>query len=121
VNAVATAELFGRPVQVSWSDAAQRALLVRTQPLRVEMELYFSCLIRKRVRFGEAAVGSQWCAIAPNLEIGFRPVMTRACHVDDLDGKPPLDDFPIVKPEAYVPRWLRIERRGGEWFGEFGY
>ena len=117
----AAAQLFGRPLRVAWSDAAERALARRDKPLRVEMELYFSCLIRKRVRFDEAAAGHRWCAIDSRLEVGFRPVMTRACAASGLDGPPPLDDFPIVKPEAFVPRWLRIDYRDGTWQGEFGY
>ena len=32
-----------------------------------------------------------------------------------------LTDFPIAKPEAYVPHWLRIDYRKGQWQGEFGY
>ena len=114
-----TIEIYGKPVLVKWSDAAEKALQNLAEPLLVEMELYFSCLIRKAVRFGKAAHASTFTSAAPNLRIGFRPVMTKTCSVSSFEGEPPVEDFPIVKPEAYVPKRLLIDYRGGEWRGEF--
>ena len=34
---------------------------------------------------------------------------------------PPLTEFPIVNARAYMPHWLRIDYRRGEWLGEFGF
>lgn len=45
--------LIGKIVEVRLSHTVQRALAERTTPLQAEMELLFSCLIRKRMRFGE--------------------------------------------------------------------
>ena len=53
------------------------------------------------------------------LTVRFRPVMTASCPVDS--DEVPVADFPIQKPEAYVPRWLHIDYRHGKWVGEFGY
>ena len=39
------------PIQVQLTAGAERALAVHPAPLLVELELLFSCLIRKRVRF----------------------------------------------------------------------
>ena len=39
------------PIQVRLTAGAERALAVHRTPLLVELELLFSCLIRKRVRF----------------------------------------------------------------------
>jgi hypothetical protein len=47
----ATAEILGKKVLVEWSAAADKAMGSLASPLLVEMELYFSCLIRKMVRF----------------------------------------------------------------------
>lgn len=115
-----TIEIDGRNVNVSLSKAANDALAQRDTPLLVEMELYFSCLIRKQVRFRDAGTDS---AIPFNerLHIAFRPVMTRACGKDYEGDEPPLTDFPIVNAKAYVPRWLRIDYHRGQWQGEFGY
>jgi hypothetical protein len=118
---VASVEFHGRRVAVHCSRAAEKALMGRSTPLRVEMELLFSCLLRKAVRFGERARGEAFVAASPALEISFRPVQTRTCPVKDSPHAAPIDDFPIVRPEPFVPRWLRIDYRGGNWVGEFGY
>jgi hypothetical protein len=112
--------LVGKTVEIRLSDNASRALAGRSTPLRVEMELLFSCLIRKRVRFGELD-GREATLASDKLAVSFRPVMTHACSVKNLQGAPSLDDFPIANPRPYVPRWLAIDHRQGQWLGEFGY
>jgi hypothetical protein len=114
-----TIEIMGKKVLVEWSASADKKLQALTEPLRVEMELYFSCLIRKAVRFGGNAHAVNFTLAAPQLAIGFRPVMTKTCRVSDVEGAPPLEDFPIVRPEAFVPNRLSIDYRGGTWLGEY--
>ena len=124
-------EIDGRTVAIELSRAASKALVARTTPLLVEMELYFSCLIRKQVRFRDAAAVSDDTADVPGhshtvklnerLQISFRPVMTRVCGKDFEGDEPPLTDFPIAKTRPYVPRWLHIDFRKDQWQGEFGY
>lgn len=115
-----TIEINGRQVNVVLSKAADAALAQRNTPLLAEMELYFSCLIRKQVRFRDAD-NDDAIPFNERLHIDFRPVMTRACGKDYEGDEPPLTDFPIVNAKAYVPRWLRIDYRRGQWQGEFGY
>jgi hypothetical protein len=111
-----------RELNVSISPRAARQLALRESPLHIEMELYFSCLIRKRVNVGEtgrrAFVST---ALADNATISFRPVMTRHCAVSDVDGEPPVEDFPITAAERFIPHWLRLDYRRGRWEGDFGY
>jgi len=116
-----TITIEGKNVAVETSAAADRALSDRGQPLLAEMELYFSCLIRKQVRFHNAGDFGNEVAVTDGLNVRFRPVMTAKCGIDYEGDEPPLSDFPIVKPQAYVPHWLRIDYRRGEWVGEFGY
>lgn len=116
-----TVEILNRPVQVEWSKAAENALSALSAPLSVEMELYFSCLIRKKVRFGDKAHSREFVPVNERLGVAFRPVMTKACKVDHADQEAPLSDFPIKNPAAFVPRWLKIDYRHGIWEGEFGY
>lgn len=114
-----TVEILGKQVLVEWSPSADKKLQELTEPLSVEMELYFSCLIRKAVRFGADAQATNFSTAAPHLRIGFRPVMTKACNVRDFDVEPPLEDFPIVRPDAFVPKRLTIDYKGGKWSGDF--
>ena len=107
---------------VRLSTAAHTALATRDTPLVVEMELYFSCLIRKRVRFLSAPHPDAFCAsMDEHLTVCFRPVMTRQCALSDVEGEPELERFPIHRPEAFLPKWLALDFRRGTWSGEFSF
>lgn len=117
----AMVEILSKQVQVEWTRAAEAALAKLSAPLEVEMELYFSCLLRKQVRFGEQAHSREFVSVAPQMKLAFRPVMTKVCSSESFDDAPPLEDFPIVNPAAFVPQWLKIDYRHGQWRGEFGF
>ncbi len=114
-------ELHGRPLTIVLTAAAERALAARTAPLLAEMELYFSCLLRKRVRFHETGAGRAGTAAHPRLHVRFHPVMTRRCAVGTAGAAPPLTDFPMRRLEAFVPRWLHVDCGPGGWRGTFGF
>lgn len=115
-----TLRLGHRDLEVRLSRAAQAALAAG--PLVVEMELYFSCLIRKRVLFPAAPRADATCAqLDERVTVCFRPVMTRQCAVSGVQGSPELEAFPIRRPEAFLPKWLALDYRHGNWSGEFGF
>jgi hypothetical protein len=113
--------IHGKPVKVEWTSSAARAMEKLSAPLLAEMELYFSCLIRKKVRFYPATDARSGVAVNGQLQVRFHPVMTRACGVDVTGDDVPLEDMPLVNPAAFVPHWLSIDYRRGEWTGEFGF
>lgn len=115
----AIAEILGKIVHVEWSAAADNTMATLASPLRVEMELYFSCMIRKVVRFNRTPSVQYAVSITPGLIVGFRPVVTKACSVSEVEEEPPLEDFHMTKPEAFVPRKLYIDFKRGQWVGEF--
>ncbi len=114
-------EFHGKALQIKLSPAAQQALQQRDVPLHVEMELYFSCMIRKKVRFYEQAGDNDYRTATQNLKLGFRPVMTQQCSIHDNDGPPPVTDFPVANPGNFIPNWLNLHFHKGIWQGEFGY
>ena len=107
-----TIEIQGKPVRIEISRAAGRELGRRQTPLEAEMELYFSCLVRKKVRFRDAGAATEGIPISDKLRVSFRPVMTAHCGTD-YEGEEP--------PPALYPQWLHIDYRAGKWVGEFGY
>jgi len=119
-------EMLGKQIQVEISKHAERQLSNRKTPLFVEMELYFSCLLRKEIRIRETLrekLDEEFSAqLSESLHISFRPVMTKSCSVSSCAGdKPPLSDFPIQKPQSFVPKWLKLDFKKGKWCGDFGY
>lgn len=109
----------GKTVRVTLSQAAEQQLARRQRPLLVEMELYFSCLIRKRVVFRDPESERSTAAIEKPLDITFRPVMTRQCGIDYAGTEPPVTDFPIVNKAAFTPRSLEIDYVNQHWQGQF--
>jgi len=112
-------ELDGKILKIRLSQNAKQQLAQRQRPLQVEMELYFSCLIRKRVVFREPADEQAITPDSPELEITFRPVMTRECGIDYEGAEPPVTDFPIVNKGAFTPRSLSIDFVNQHWQGKF--
>lgn len=113
-------DFHGRTVELTLTQDAEKALDRRQTPLCAQMELYFSCLIRKTVRFHETPV-MECTPVNDTLSLCFRPVMTKHCGLDYEGSEPPLTDFPITHAERYIPHWLKIDYKNGEWHGEFGY
>ena len=112
----------GRTLRLSLSRAAQHALALRQQALCLELELYFSCLVRKRVHVRDAAAGNGYLAVTDKLLVHFRPVVTQTCSMREVDtGNPPLRDMPMIEADRYFPHWLTLDYRGDRWLAEFGY
>jgi hypothetical protein len=117
--------LHGKPIQIQIHPRALQQLARSDQSILVEMELYFSCLIRKQVRFCELdpTLDTQQLAVqvTPGLYLYFNPVTTKECRIAEVGNKPPVTSMPVVRPQAFVPHWLYIDYRANQWIGEFGY
>ena len=115
--------LGGRELELRLTPRASRALAARGEPLDIELELYFSCFIRKRVNFhARAPAGAvAQAALSDRVSVSFHPVMTRACRVAEVHGAPGLETFPILHPGPFTPRWLALDFKRGAWRGEFGF
>ncbi len=118
-----TVQIYDKPLDVELSPGAIAALANRERPLLAEMELYFSCLVRKQILFRESDSGAAGqVAVTSGLNVCFQPVMTQSCNVEEVAGNaPPVTAFPIANPAAFVPHWLHIDYRQDRWLGEFGY
>jgi len=118
---IKTVTINGKSVEIRISNEASNQLRQRDEPLQAEMELYFSCLIRKKVLFNRAINSSNAIDVIDGLSVCFRPVMTEKCRTDYEGEEPPVTDFPITKPDAFIPHWLQIDFQSGKWVGDFGY
>ncbi|GMR01484.1 MAG: hypothetical protein BMS9Abin19_0874 [Gammaproteobacteria bacterium] len=104
--------------------------------LLIEIQIYFSCLLGKRLAFyTDTALNGAWQVeeelfasmiddaeqLTDNIYVRFNTVMTKACPVSDYVGPPPVTDFTISNQKPYVPSWLNIDFDKGEWSGEYGW
>ena len=112
----------GRKLNFSITPAAESQLGKISATLLLEMELYFSCLVRKRVYMREADDAVDMIPVSDKLQLRFRPVVTQTCAMRDVDiSNPPVRDMPMEEPERFFPHWLTLDFRRGEWQAEFGY
>lgn len=107
------------------SERASKALRLCPDPLEVEMELLFSCLIRKRVLFMKPhhphAIHIP-CADT-RLRVRFRPVMTKVCMMSDVVDvtNAEVEGFSMNRQHAFTPKWLCLDFKKGVWIGDFGW
>ena len=117
-----TIQLYGKPVRVELTTAAERALEKRAEPLYTEVQLIFGCMVAKRVWFRDEA-NKDAVPVTPKLSVWFRPARyERACSFDDIDGGAVASDFPMaVDRKGFVPDVVHIDYRAGKWVGDFTY
>lgn len=115
------ANLEEKDIAVHVSDRAKRALNSRTTPLHVNMELYFSCFVKKIIHFSDSQTRPDSIKIMDNLFASFRTVQSKSCNIHDLEGdnKPTLIDLPVEKCKAIVPKHLFIDWKRGKWKGSY--
>lgn len=116
---MATVDFAGFPLAVRWTQRAQREFETREKSLNVEMQLYFSCLVKKRIIFHAAAPESA-LRVNEKLRIIFRPVQAASCDPEEFARNYPekrqLDSRAAQKMR---PSTLMLDFKCGEWLGEF--
>jgi hypothetical protein len=116
-----TVAINGKPVTVECTPAAVRKLAERSRPLVVELELYFSCLVKKFVHFHDEAPPRATVRVADNLHLYFRVVTSTACTMDLAErlGRQPETELDTAVARKLAPRRLRLDAVKGDWRAEF--
>jgi hypothetical protein len=116
-----TITLNGRQVVIELSSAAARALERREEPLFVELELYFSCLVKKFVHFRDDSRGKPTVAAHDKLQLYFRPVTSTACtfEVAERLGRQPEMEIESKALGHVAPKRVFIDHVAGTWRGGF--
>lgn len=116
-----TVQINGRQVSVEWTKSAARELAQRAQPLVVELELYFSCLVKKFVHFHEMAPQRDTIAVSDKLAVFFRPVTSTACSFEVADrlGRQPEIELDTPNVRKIAPKRVSIDYVRGVWKGNF--
>lgn len=110
-----------KPLMVGWTPRAQRELDHRAQPLYVEMELYFSCMVKKCIHFLDQPRKGASVHLDEKLAVYFRPVTSKECSMDlaaDL-GRQPEIELHNDAVSRMVPKRLFVDFKHGRWRGEY--
>ena len=98
---------------------AEQALLLRDSPLLVEMQLYYSCVIKKRVLFHDANIASSVC-VSDRLGLTFHAVQSTSCDpVEFAQNYPTRQELELVTAKGMFPSLLEIDFKKSKWTGEF--
>ena len=114
--------LRNNPLTVSWTRRADRQLQSLNRPLLAEMQLYFTCVVKKRVLFHQQPPADELEVVEVNeqLQIAFRPVEANSCDPQEFAANFPVkQEFETMGAVKMHPSQLRIDYKGGNWVGEF--
>ena len=112
-------DFHGQPLSISWTKRAEQALKKRYTPLIVEMQIYFSCVVQKRVLFHEKYTHETLIA-NDLLHVALRPVQAESCDpVEFANHHPVALEYASTAAQKFRPSKLRIDHRDGSWHGEF--
>jgi hypothetical protein len=110
-----------RPLELRWTERAERELDSRGQVLIVELQLYFSCVVKKRVLFHQRA-NFATTPVDDRLEIAFHAIASAVCDPNEFALNHPAGRDLSPGPAArMVPRIVDIDYRAGHWEGQFRY
>lgn len=116
-----TVRINQHEVDVCWTRRAESALRDVRQPLIVELQLYFSCVIQKRVLF-HRSTEFDTTIVNDKLELTFRPIGSALCHPREFALNHPAGaDLSQGVALRMVPKRVEIDFRRDAWTGQFYY
>ncbi len=112
--------LNNKDLLIEWTGSAQNALENRSRALNIEMQLMFSCVVKKRVLFHEEAE-FDLVAVNNRLNVSFRSVQSAVCTPEEFASSYPEGQELNKTAAKMTPSKLKFDFRAEEWTGEFGY
>lgn len=112
-------EIRGKKMSIMYSKRAEKALAERDTALIADLQLYFTCVIQKRVQFHEHS-DLDTITANPKLKIAYRTVQSNACNPVEFAEKHPIKkELNSKGAKAMRPSLFQIDYKNGEWSGEF--
>ena len=114
-----TSDIRNKRVEVKWTRRADEALNSRNSSLTIEMQIYFSCVIKKRVLFHDDA-NLDAIDISDKLRIISRTVQSDNCDaVEFAKNFPVKTELTSSAAKKMLPSLLCIDYKNQNWVGEF--
>ena len=120
----ATISINARPIRVEWTQRAQYELDHRSLPLVVELEVYFSCMVKMNIHFLDAPkINNPTTAVSDKLLIYFRPVTSTECSLElgARLGRQPEIELHNNAAAGMVPKYVFLDFKKRKWIGAFSY
>ncbi|VAW50438.1 hypothetical protein MNBD_GAMMA06-1732 [hydrothermal vent metagenome] len=109
----------GKDVLIKYTERAKKALESRNSQLVIEMQIYFSCVVQKRVLFHDD-FEFETTPINDKLAVAIRPVESQSCDPEYFAKNHPekrvLDSSGAKKMKA---KELIFDYKDNKWIGAF--
>ena len=114
-------DIRGKKMAIMYSKRAEKALAQRDTSLIAELQLYFTCVVQKRVVFHEQT-NLETITVNPNLKISYHTVQSNACEPVEFAEKHPVKKELTSKGAlAMRPSLFKIDFKNGKWIGDFSF
>ena len=112
-------DIRGKKMAIVYPKRAKIALEKRDSSLIAELQLYFTCVVQKRVLFHEHS-NLDTITASDNLEIAYHTVQSNACDPNEFAEKHPVKKELNSKGASSMrPSLLKIDFKDGQWCGDF--
>jgi len=112
-------DIRGKRMAIMYSRRAEKALSQRSHPLIAELQLYFTCVVQKRVNFHEKSE-LETITASPQLEIAYHTVQSDACEPVEFAKKHPVKkELNSRGAQSMRPSLFKIDYKQGQWTGDF--
>lgn len=112
-------DIRGKKMDIMYSKRALTALNKRDTPLIAELQLYFTCVVQKRVNFHEHCE-LETIVANPKLSIAYHTVQSNNCDPVEFAEKHPVKKELTSKgAQAMRPSLMKIDHKNGQWIGNF--
>ena len=112
-------EFNGYELEVMWTSRAEIALRQRDEALLAELQLYFSCVVQKRVLFHTQSE-HDYVVVNEYLKLCFRPVEALACDAEHFAKHHPVKQQLSSRSATRMhPKQCLIDYVKDQWQGEF--
>lgn len=114
-----------KDINVSWTRRAERALNQCATPITIEMQLYFSCMVKKRVLFympddKTLDKSTEILKVNDKINIMSCAVQSDICSAEEFAHSHPVKR--VLKSDGakkMLPKELNFDYINGHWIGEF--
>jgi len=111
--------LRNKTLSLQWTKRAQAKLDSMSSPLAIEMQLYFTCVVKKRVLFHEHDIDGSLAA-NKDIQVYFRTVQSESCDpVEFAQNFPVKREMDSLSATKMAPSRLTFDYKNGSWSGDY--
>ncbi len=107
-----------KPILIEWTERANTQLQNQNRLLIIELQLYFACLVTKRITFGYNTNIEQ-TALNSKFEVTFNAIQSNLCGTAGSNDKPSNTILTTKAAMSMSPSKLQLDFEGNVWNGEF--